>query len=64
MLKRFLEWIGLKEKLHHTEHQPPLFKEGEVWWCYIGENVGVEVNGKGKQFTRPALILNGYGRPF
>jgi mRNA interferase MazF len=56
MIKRFLEWIGLKEKLNNNDHKPPLFKEGEIWWCAIGENVGVEVNGKGKQFSRPVYI--------
>ena len=56
MLKRFLEWIGLKEKLHTADNKPPLFKEGEIWWCAIGENVGIEVNGKGKPFSRPVYI--------
>lgn len=62
IVKRFLEWIGLKEKIHNQEHLPPLFKEGEIWWCYIGENVGSEVNGKGLQFTRPVLIFRKYDR--
>ena len=62
MLKRFLEWIGLKEKLHKSEHTPPFFKEGEIWWCYVGENVGAEVNGKGEQFTRPVLIFKKYDK--
>ena len=56
MLKRFLEWIGLKEKLHTADNKPPLFKEGEIWWSAIGENVGIEVNGKGKPFSRPVYI--------
>lgn len=62
IIKRFLEWIGLKERLHNQEHQPPMFKEGEIWWCYLGENIGAEVNGKGAQFTRPALIFRKYDR--
>lgn len=62
MVKRFLEWIGLKEKIHNQEHIPPLFKEGEIWWCFVGENVGSEVNGKGFQFTRPVLILRKYDK--
>jgi mRNA interferase MazF len=33
-----------------------LFKEGEIWWCSIGMNVGVEVYGKGRKFERPVLI--------
>lgn len=56
MIKRFLEWIGLKEKLHNAQNKPPLFKEGEIWWCAVGENVGIEVNGKGKPFSRPVYI--------
>ena len=56
-VKRFLEWIGLKEKLHNSVHKPPLFKEGEVWWCSFGENIGIEVNGKGGKFSRPAIIF-------
>ncbi len=62
MLGRFLEWIGLKEKLHNSKHLPPLFKEGEVWWCAMGENVGIEVNGKGKAFSRPVYIYKKLSR--
>ena len=45
-MKRFLEWIGLKEKLHHAKHRAPLVSERDVWWASIGENVGSEINGK------------------
>jgi mRNA interferase MazF len=62
MLKRFLEWIGLKEKLHKSEHVPPLFNEGEVWWCAVGENIGIEVNGKGEAFSRPVYIYKKLSR--
>jgi mRNA-degrading endonuclease toxin of MazEF toxin-antitoxin module len=62
MLKKFFEWIGVKERIHNTEYVPPLFKEGEIWWCHAGENVGVELNGKGEKFTRPFLIFKKYSR--
>jgi len=55
-VKRFLAWIGVKEKIHFKNTKPPYFKEGEIWWVYIGENVGVEINGKGSKFARPALV--------
>lgn len=42
--------LDAKEKL-------ALFKEGEVWWCHCGVNVGREINGKGKLSTRPVFIL-------
>ena len=61
-MKRFLEWIGLKEKIHNSDHQPPFFKEGEIWWCHTGENIGTETNGKGDKFTRPILIIKKYSR--
>jgi len=57
IVKRFLEWIQLKEQLHNASHKPPLFKEGEVWWCSVGENVGKEINGKSKLFSRPVLVF-------
>lgn len=34
-----------------------LFKDGELWWCRVGMNVGVEIYGKGKQFIRPVLVF-------
>ena len=56
-MKKFLEWIGLKERLHNTEHKPPHVSEGDIWWASIGENVGSEINGKNELFSRPAIIL-------
>lgn len=62
MLRNFLEWIKLKSKLNDKEHIPPLFKEGEIWWCHFGENIGTEMNGKGDSFTRPVIIIKKYDR--
>ena len=61
-MKRFLEWIGIKQKLDNHEHRPPLITEGDLWWCAIGETVGIEVGGKSKDFTRPVIILKKFGR--
>ena len=36
-------WIKVKEKLHFGASQPYI-KEGGIWWCGFGENVGVEIN--------------------
>jgi len=62
IIKRFLEWIGLKEKIHNNNSIPPLFNEGEIWWCAIGENIGIEINGKGKLFSRPIFIYKKLSR--
>lgn len=55
-MKRFLQWIGLKEKLHQSKHRPPLVSEREIWWASLGENVGSEINGKSGLFSRPVVI--------
>ena len=44
-VNRFLEWIGLKQKLHQGTQSPPLVPAGDIWWASVGENVGSENNG-------------------
>jgi mRNA interferase MazF len=55
-IKNFLSWSILKPKLDIQSHKPPLVQEGDFWWCYFGENIGIEISGKNIQFTRPAVI--------
>lgn len=43
--------------MEKREHIPPLFNDGEIWWCRIGENIGTEIGGKGQFFSRPVLII-------
>ncbi len=63
MLKKFLEWIGVKEKIHQRSKEGPHFyKEGDIWWCAVGENVGIEINGKGKTFSRPVFVYKKLSR--
>ena len=54
--KHFQEWIELKEDLHSNKSNVKI-SEGEVWWCAIGENVGIEINGKSNFFSRPIIIV-------
>ena len=56
-IKNFTNWFALKPKLDQSNHKSPFVKEGQIWWCYLGENIGTEVSGKGQKFTRPAVIL-------
>ena len=60
--KRLNEWALFKLKLENRPRKPPFFKEGEIWWCYIGENIGIELSGKNKEFTRPAFVLKKYDK--
>ena len=56
ILKKFEAWFGIKVKLSEKTDKR-LFKQGEIWWCSLGFNVGEEMFGKGKFFTRPVLIF-------
>lgn len=53
MLKK---WIELKLNLW-TKKDRIVFKQGEIWWCSLGFNLGEEIFGKGDKFTRPILIF-------
>lgn len=55
-IKDFDGWIGLKKNMD-TLAKVPTVNEGEVWWCGVGANVGVEISGKGKRHSRPVLVL-------
>lgn len=54
--KDFDGWIVIKKKIHFKASIRTI-KDGEIWWCKIGENVGKEICGKGKDFLRPILIV-------
>ncbi len=55
-MKKFDEWNEIKKQVHNKNNIIH-FKEREVYWASIGENVGFEQNGKGSDFSRPVLII-------
>ncbi|MBQ6449634.1 type II toxin-antitoxin system PemK/MazF family toxin [bacterium] len=55
--QKLAQWHQLKYHLDSERDRVPLVKEQEVWWCALGENIGVEINGKSHWFSRPVLIL-------
>ena len=57
MTNDFYTWTNKKSQIDSSDKKPPFFREGEIWWCSIGKNIGVEVGGKGKLFARPVLVL-------
>jgi mRNA interferase MazF len=54
--KDFNKWNTEKQYINGTDHHP-YFSEREIWWCALGVNIGVEVDGKNGKFERPVLIL-------
>ena len=52
----YQNWESVRTKLNEITNFPN-FSEGEIWWVFAGENVGIEINGKGVNFLRPVLIF-------
>ncbi len=49
-----------EKKLIHEKKTFAFASPGEIWWCAIGENVGVEINGKHDNFERPVVIMKAF----
>ncbi len=58
-MKNFDEWNEVKKKTDNEENR--LYTIREIWWFRIGLNIGTEQNGNGKEYTRPCLIICGFG---
>jgi len=61
MLEILANWFKVKFKIHE-QNNPPTFKEKDVWWCNLGQNIGCEENGKNQFFTRPVLIIRKFNK--
>ena len=56
--KEYDLWNELKKKIQSDTNEPDYFpKEGEVWMCSLGKNIGFEQNGSGTNFSRPILVV-------
>jgi hypothetical protein len=48
--KNFADWFPVKTKINERQKYPT-FKTRDVFWCYLGENVGNEEDGKGEFYS-------------
>ncbi len=55
--KDFDFWNVKKKSLHFSTNVNIYFQEQEIWWCSLGINIGVEVDGRHDSFERPVLIF-------
>ncbi len=58
--KDFDVWNTTKQRIQKEERAVNI-RRGEVRWVSLGVNVGVEIDGKGVSFCRPALIIHVIG---
>ncbi|MEI6057566.1 MAG: type II toxin-antitoxin system PemK/MazF family toxin [bacterium] len=62
MNKDYKIWSGKKSEIENTAIARVFFFDREVWWCSVGENVGYEEDGKGKNFARPVLVFKKFNK--
>jgi mRNA interferase MazF len=63
MEKDFDNWNTKKKNLNTVEIENLLnFHEREIWWCALGINIGVEMDGKNDDFERPVLIIKKFNK--
>ncbi len=60
-MKRYDEWNKLKKE---TQEEKVFvgFKNRDIFYIKMGENIGFEQNGKGDNFVRPIVIIKGFNR--
>lgn len=56
MSKDYQKWHKLKSDIENLEKEV-LFRDQEIWWCSLGENVGFEEDGKNEKYERPVLVF-------
>lgn len=63
MKKDFDSWNTEKKKTNSKRLDFNFFYHNrEVWWCAVGINVGVETDGKNKNFERPVLVVRKFNK--
>ena len=56
-IKEFDAWNQVKKHLNEDDRKVNI-RAGDVRWIAFGVNIGSEIDGKGKAFTRPGLIVD------
>lgn len=60
-MKNFDEWNKIKKETDGMLKKL-LFREKEIWFIKMGENIGFEQNGKGMDFLRPILVYKKFNK--
>ncbi|MEK7501790.1 MAG: type II toxin-antitoxin system PemK/MazF family toxin [Patescibacteria group bacterium] len=57
-LLKLIEWNATKARIQISTTTMPQFPQRkQIWWASIGQNIGVEANGKNNRFERPVLVI-------
>jgi len=56
MEKDYQKWHNKKTEVNKVNKRP-FFHEREIWFCYLGSNVGFEQDGGKEDFLRPVVVF-------
>ncbi|HLD38020.1 MAG: hypothetical protein A3G45_03010 [Candidatus Staskawiczbacteria bacterium RIFCSPLOWO2_12_FULL_37_15] len=56
MKKDYTKWHKIKTDINNVEKRA-FFHERDIWFCYVGANVGFEQDGNKEDYLRPVLIV-------
>ncbi len=63
MRKDFDAWNKKKKAIDAaTDKERLFFHTGDIWWVHLGINVGYEVSGKDRDFSRPVIVVKKYNQ--
>jgi mRNA-degrading endonuclease toxin of MazEF toxin-antitoxin module len=63
MYKKYDEWNKIKKQTHNLKKKV-YFKQRDIFFIRIGENIGYEQSGKGEDFLRPVVVLKKFNNDF
>jgi len=52
----YKRWMNVKTNINNSGKLRKI-NEGDVVWVAVGENVGVEIDGKSQKYSRPVVVL-------
>ncbi len=56
--KEYDDWNEKKKLIEQDRRFKGIyFRQGDIWWCHLGKNIGTESYGKGINFRRPVLVF-------
>ena len=60
-LEKFDSWNNIKKEISDKDTFFT-FKVREIYWLKVGQNIGYERQGKGREFLRPVLIFSKFSK--
>jgi mRNA interferase MazF len=57
-----IDWLKKHIQIENERDVIPDIHERDIFWCKIGYNIGFEQFGKGRDFTRPVLVIKKFNK--